>query len=50
MNKKNDKVVLCLRDGNQRIVVLCVGYSDAEINNILKEHPNYHRSYTLEAL
>ena len=40
------EVELCLRDrdADGAIVVLNVGYSDAEIEALLKKHPNWYRS------
>lgn len=39
-------MVLCIRDKNadNRIVALIAGYSDAEINELLRRHPSWYRS------
>ena len=38
------KVHLCLKDKEQRIVAWCAGYSDRDIEELLKKHPDWHRS------
>lgn len=47
------EIELCIRDEQGRIVAWQVGYSDEELDDLLKRHPGWHRShaeYTMEGL
>ena len=37
-------VELCLRNRDGAIVAWCAGYSDDDINALLKKHPDWYRS------
>lgn len=39
------EIELCIRDNQQRIVAWQTGYSEEEIEELLKLHPDWHRSY-----
>lgn len=35
----------CIKDERHKVVALMAGYSEAEINNMLKKHPEWYRAY-----
>ena len=37
-------IELCIRDENGLIVAWCVGYSNEELENLLKRHPGWYFS------
>lgn len=42
-----DKIELCIKDkdDNDAVVAWIAGYSDAELNALLRRHPSWYRSY-----